>query len=364
MFSFAHPVRQIVVASECQKILTNASSRIISSVRPSSTLTEPSEPKVHTDSIPGPKSLALMKELEKLQSIGSVQFFVDFDKSIGNYLCDADGNMLLDIYSQISSIPLGYNHPDLLRTVQDSRNAITLVNRPALGILPPKDFVDKLRSSLMSIAPQGLTEVQTMACGSCSVENAMKTAFIWHQSRKRDGRDLTPEETESCLMNQPPGAPILSILSFRNGFHGRTLGALSCTHSKYIHKLDVPSFDWPIATYPMYKYPLEDNEQENRRIDDQCLAEVEDLIEKFDKKGKPVAGLIIEPIQGEGGDNRGSNYFFKNLQKIAHKRDVIFICDEVCDAFFLWLIFIDRELIEIISSGSNWVWAYWSILGS
>jgi 4-aminobutyrate aminotransferase/(S)-3-amino-2-methylpropionate transaminase len=57
-------------------------------------------------------------------------------------------------------------------------------------------------------------------------------------------------------------------------FHGRTLGSLSTTHSKYIHKIDVPAFDWPIASFPRYKYPLESNESENKQEDDRCLAKV------------------------------------------------------------------------------------------
>lgn len=57
-------------------------------------------------------------------------------------------------------------------------------------------------------------------------------------------------------------------------FHGRTLGSLSTTHSKYIHKMDIPAFDWPIAPFPRYKYPLEANERENKQEDERCLARV------------------------------------------------------------------------------------------
>jgi 4-aminobutyrate aminotransferase / (S)-3-amino-2-methylpropionate transaminase len=46
---------------------------------------------------------------------------------------------------------------------------------------------------------------------------------------------------------------------------------------------------------------------------------VEELIEKWDKKGNPVAGIVVEPIQSEGGDNHASPYFFQKLQKIAKK---------------------------------------------
>lgn len=131
------------------------------------------------------------------------------------------------------------------------------------------------------------------------------------------------------MINQTPGAPKLSILSFKGAFHGRTLGVLATTHSKYIHKIDIPSFDWPIASFPQYKYPLEENVRENQAEDDRCLAEVEDLIVQYKNKGIPVAGIVSEPIQSEGGDNEASPEFFQRLQRIAKKHGAALLIDEV-----------------------------------
>ena len=134
---------------------------------------EPNEPKIVTD-VPGPRSELLIRQLDLIQNAGAIQMFVDYDKSVGNYLVDVDGNIFLDIYSQISSIPLGYNHPAMIAAVKNPQNISAFINRPALGILPPLDFNERLNAALLSIAPKGLSEVQTMACGSCSVENALK----------------------------------------------------------------------------------------------------------------------------------------------------------------------------------------------
>lgn len=49
------------------------------------------------------------------------------------------------------------------------------------------------------------------------------------------------------------------------------------------------------------------------------MAQVEDLIVKWRQKGKPVAGIVVEPIQAEGGDNHASPDFFIKLRSIAHK---------------------------------------------
>ncbi|XP_022667073.1 4-aminobutyrate aminotransferase, mitochondrial-like isoform X2 [Varroa jacobsoni] len=306
-----------------RSLRSNGSARLLTS------LAEPSGPQLITSTVPGPKSTALKNELQNIQNADAVQLFVDYEKSIGNYLVDADGNTFLDVYTQISSLPLGYNHPVLIAAVKDPKNVATFVNRPALGILPPENHVHRLRSALLSIAPDGLSEVQTMACGSCSNENAFKAVFISYMARKRGGKPPTQEELISSKYNKAPGAPKLSILSFDGSFHGRTFGCLSTTHSKPVHKLDIPAFDWPIAHYPKYKYPLEQYAKENAAEDAKSLAHVEELIGQWEKKGCPVAGLIIEPIQGEGGDNRASDEYYRKLRDLSTKKGVSFICDEV-----------------------------------
>lgn len=313
------------------KLVKTTTPRELSSLAKYSTVPgEPTGPVVKTNTIPGPKSLDLQKKLNNIQNSGAVQLFADYDKSLGNYLVDVDGNVLLDAYTQISSMPLGYNHPDLLKVFTKDHNLRTLINRPALGVFPGEDWPNKLQSVLLANAPKGLNQVTTMMCGSCSNENAYKNIFMWYRQTQRGEKvTFTKEEIESCMINQAPGAPQLSILSFHGAFHGRTMGVLATTHSKYIHKIDVPSFDWPIAHFPKYRYPLEENVEYNKKEDEKCLAEVEDLIVTYAKKGNPVAGITVEPIQSEGGDNEGSPAFFQGLQRVAKRHGAALLIDEV-----------------------------------
>ncbi|XP_077683992.1 4-aminobutyrate aminotransferase, mitochondrial isoform X4 [Eretmochelys imbricata] len=248
--------------------------------------------------VPGPRSRELMKQLNGIQNAEAVHFFCNYQESRGNYLVDVDGNRMLDLYSQISSIPIGYSHPSLIKLLQQPQNLSTFINRPALGILPPGNFAETLKESLLS-------------------------------NKERGNNNVTKEELETCMINQSPGCPDYSILSFMGGFHGRTLGCLATTHSKAIHKLDIPSFDWPIAPFPRLKYPLEDFVKENQQEEARCLEEVEDLIVKYRKKKKIVAGIIIEPIQSEGGDNHASDDFFRKLRDITRKHGCAFLVDEV-----------------------------------
>lgn len=301
---------------------------------------EPEMPIMHT-TMPGTNTIKQLEQLSKLQNSGAVNFFVDYDKCTGNYIADADNNMLLDMYMQIASLPLGYNHPAIIKVLQDPKNQNVFVNRPALGSFPPVEFANKLEKTLISIAPAGLRQVQTMACGSCANENAFKAAFFWYNNMMRGGKPPTQEDLANCLLNKGNGCPDLSVLSFKGAFHGRTLGVLATTHSKHVHKLDVPTFDWPIADFPMYKYPYEDNLEYNKQQDEDCLKNVAELIDYFnEEKKKPVACMVVEPIQSEGGDNLATPYFFQNLQRIAKEKNVIFIMDEVqtglCATGKLW----------------------------
>ncbi|CAO2641881.1 4-aminobutyrate aminotransferase, mitochondrial [Lemmus lemmus] len=265
--------------------------------------------------VPGPRSQELMKQLNTIQNAEAVHFFCNYEESRGNYLVDVDGNRMLDLYSQISSVPIGYNHPALAKLIQQPQNTSTFINRPALGILPPENFVDKLRESLMSVAPKGMSQLITMACGSCSNENAFKAIFMWYRSKERGQRGFSKEELETCMVNQVGADP--------------GSGCLATTHSKAIHKIDIPSFDWPIAPFPRLKYPLEEYVKDNQQEEARCLEEVEDLIVKYRKKKRTVAGIIVEPIQSEGGDNHASDDFFRKLRDIARKHGCAFLVDEV-----------------------------------
>lgn len=204
----------------------------------------------------------------------------------------------------------------------------SLINRPALGNFPSADWSHILKTGILKAAPKGLNQVFTAMAGSDANETAYKAAFMYYRQLQRGGPEVefTAEELESTMNNMGPGSPQLSILSFKSAFHGRLFGSLSTTRSKPIHKLDIPAFDWPQATFPQLKYPLEDHVQENAAEEKRCLEEVEHLIKTFHN---PVAAVMVEPIQSEGGDNHASPAFFQGLRDITKRNKVLFIVDEV-----------------------------------
>ncbi|EON98110.1 putative 4-aminobutyrate aminotransferase protein [Phaeoacremonium minimum UCRPA7] len=288
---------------------------------------EPEAPTVKTE-IPGPKSKAAIAELDKVFDTRSLNMLTDYHNSKGNYIADPDGNVLLDVYAQIASIPVGYNNPALLKAAQGEEMINGLINRPALGNFPPQDWANVLKTGILKVAPKGLDQVFTAMAGSDANETAYKAAFMYRRQQERGGAhvEFTEEEMESAMNNQSPGASQLSIMSFKTAFHGRLFGSLSTTRSKPIHKLDIPAFDWPQATFPQLKYPLEDHVEENRKAEQEALAEVEHLILNYHV---PPCAVIVEPIQSEGGDNHASADFFKGLRALTKKHNVLMIVDEV-----------------------------------
>lgn len=289
---------------------------------------EPEAPTVKTQ-IPGPKAQEAIAKLDKVFDTRSLNMLTDYKHSQGNYIADPDGNVLLDVYAQIASIAIGYNNPALYEAAKGDDFVSGLINRPALGNFPPADWAEVLETGILKVAPKGLNQVFTAMAGSDANETAYKAAFMWRRQQDRGGPNVefTQEEMDSAMNNKlAPGQQEYSIMSFRTAFHGRLFGSLSTTRSKPIHKLDIPAFDWPQATFPQLKYPLEAHAEENAAAEKKALEEVEHLIKTYHI---PPCAVIVEPIQSEGGDNHASANFFKGLREITKKHNVLMIVDEV-----------------------------------
>ncbi|GEQ72389.1 hypothetical protein JCM33374_g6076 [Metschnikowia sp. JCM 33374] len=286
---------------------------------------EPKAPLLAT-AFPGPQSTAALASLSKVTDGRPVYFVADYAKSSGNYIVDVDGNAYLDVYAQIASIPLGYNNPALIDTAKSDKMINAIVNRPALGNFPGKD-TEEIIGELLKVAPEGQDKVWSGLSGADANELAFKAAFMWYQSKRRGfATAFSEHENESVMKNQAPGSPDLAILSFQRAFHGRLFASASTTCSKPIHKLDMPSFNWPKAEFPSYKYPLDANVDANKKEDERCLAIVETLLKSWNV---PIAAVLVEPIQSEGGDNHASSEFFQGLRDVTLKYGSLLIVDEV-----------------------------------
>lgn len=286
---------------------------------------EPTKPVVKT-AIPGPESKKQIEQLGKVFDSRPAYFIADYEKSIGNYIADVDGNVLLDVYAQIASIALGYNNPALIRAAKSDKMVSALIQRPAIGNFPSKELKGII-DEILKVAPKGQDKVWSGLSGADANELAFKAAFMYYRAKQRGFvNTFSAEEETSTMENQSPGSPDLAILSFERAFHGRLFATASVTRSKPVHKIDLPAFKWPKAEYPSYKYPLADNVEANKKEDERCLLIVKDIFKTWNC---PIAGVIIEPIQSEGGDNHASAEFFQGLRDITLKYGSLLIVDEV-----------------------------------
>ena len=110
------------------------------------------------------------KSISQYQDNRTHTLVVNYPQSLGNYLVDADDNVLLDVFAQISSIAVGYNHPDLLELAGSEVFMVMAVNRMALGSFPPVGWEGDGGGlgvgGLKRVAPEGLDMVVTTLCGS------------------------------------------------------------------------------------------------------------------------------------------------------------------------------------------------------
>ena len=316
---------------------------------------EPDGPVMKTV-FPGPETERIKQRISKNQCNLTNDFPIDLEKSVGNYLADCDGNMFLDTVQHISSRALGYNTPKILELTQSKEMTHYIANRPALGLYPPKNWETLIQKAFMDVAPPGLNNVQSTMCGSCAVEGAFKFAFMGRNAAKRGGTHVLPtdEELNSCLKNSLPGSPDFGILSFNNGFHGTMLGSLSTTRNMSrigsFRKVDIPSFDWPAAEPPQYRYPVDDssNIQFNRDQDDASLQDVREKIKIWkEEKGIEIAAVVIEPIMSAGGDHHITAYFANQLRKLTKDIGIFMILDEVHTG--------------VAATGKFWAHEYWNL---
>jgi 4-aminobutyrate aminotransferase len=234
--------------------------------------------------LPGPKSQKILDRLNKLNIAHYDPYpLVMSQHGSGCYFQDIDGNLFLDFASQICSNPLGYNDPELKEVIK--RYSYRFPIKFAGQDFSVKEHLDLLEE-LMKIAPKGLNMAFLVNSGAEAVENCLKLAM-----RKQKNSEFG--------------------VAFEHAFHGRTLGALSCTSSRLIQKQN-------FLQIPIKKLPYDDN----------ALDVLQNLINTT-KDTSHIGFVIIEPIQGEGGYTIASRELMKGLRKITKQNDIPFICDEV-----------------------------------
>lgn len=285
---------------------------------------EAARPRVITN-FPGPQVLELNNMIShSIANSNELREGINLKNSFGNYFEDLDGNVVLDMFQDNGRNIFGYNSRRWIKETKFQKFDKFMIQRPAIGVLPPAEYPQLLNELILKVSPNGLSEVYlSCGCGSSANVNALKLAFLKKFFELKGNNNITPEEESSILLSKEPGAPKFSIMSFSGGYHGKFLDTLSL--SKYNTNNSITGHPWPVAQFPDLKFPYEDNYSFNRAQEAQCLEQTEQLI--ISNKSN-LAGMIIEPLQLSGGVRYASPVFYKELVEMCYRHNIAFICDE------------------------------------
>ena len=230
------------------------------------------------------------------------------ERGQGVYLFDTDGNRYLDGVSSLWANIHGHRHPALVRAIQqqlsklDHSTFLGLTNVPAV----------ELAKKLVAIAPPNLTRVFYSDNGSTAVEIALKMSFqFWRQKGKRFARKKT-------------------FISFRNAYHGDTIGSVSLGGVDLFQQIFKPLlFKSYKVFYPdCYHCPFG---KQPTSCEVYCLNEFEATLKEHHHE---VCAVVVEPaVQGAAGMLTAPRGFLKRIETLCREYNVHLILDEVATAF-------------------------------
>jgi len=239
---------------------------------------------------------------------------LDLKKSKGCRIYDSRaGRYLLDGFSFFATAPLGCNHPAMTTPDFIRKMGEIAINNPTnsdVYTVEMAEFVDAFAKHAM---PGHFHHLFFVAGGALAIENGIKTAFDW-KIRKN--------------IERGKGKKGRQVIHFKEAFHGRTGYTLSMTNTFNQNKTQYfTKFTWPRIDNPKIRFPLTDETiKDVQEREQHAVAQIEEAVAH---NPDDIAALIIEPIQGEGGDNHFRKEFFQQLRKLCDDHEMMFIVDEV-----------------------------------
>jgi len=244
------------------------------------------------------------------------EIVMDLKKSKGSWVFDSKrGRAVLDFFTNFASCPIGYNHPRLDTPEFREKLADVALNKPANSDIYTTYFAEFVETFARLAVPRTLNKhMFFIEGGALGIENALKTAIDWKVRKNFKKGNKSERGTQ--------------IMHLREAFHGRTGYTLSLTNTadprktQYFPKFDWPRIDNPKIQFPATKASLEDAAKREKIALDQAK---QFLVDRKDD----IAAFIMEPIQGEGGDNHFRPEFFKAVRTLCDENEMLLIFDEV-----------------------------------
>jgi L-lysine 6-transaminase len=240
---------------------------------------------------------------------------LDLEKSKGAYLHDStSGRKFLDFFTFFASNPLGMNH-DRLAGDPDFVNHLgrTAINKPSNSDVYTEEMAHFVETFSRVGMPDYMPYTFFISGGALAVENALKVAFDW-KVQKNFEKGYRKEMGHK-------------VLHLDKAFHGRSGYTLSLTNTDPKKTKYFPKFDWPRIHNPAVQFPLnKENLKQVIHEEDLALAQARQYLETYKDD---IACILLEPIQGEGGDNHFRKEFHQGLRDLADEYDTLLVYDEV-----------------------------------
>ena len=250
--------------------------------------------------LPGPRAQAIMARDHQVLSPSYTRGYpLVMKRGEGAVVEDVDGNRFLDFAAGIAVVATGHSHPRVVAAIQ--KQAAEFLHMSGTDFY--YESMVTLAEKLAALVPGGVPRrVYFGNSGAEANEAAIKLA------RYHTGRD--------------------KFIAFLGSFHGRTMGALSLTGSKVIQKRGFhPSL--PVQHIPYaYCYRCAYGKQPDT-CHVECVKVLEDQLFKTILPAEEVAGIFVEPIQGEGGYLVPPTKFHEELRRVADRHGILLIHDEV-----------------------------------
>ncbi|MBI1972450.1 aminotransferase class III-fold pyridoxal phosphate-dependent enzyme [Candidatus Woesearchaeota archaeon] len=254
----------------------------------------------------------IARDSKVISSSYSREFDFVFDHAKGCHIWDVDGKKYLDFAAGIAVANIGHAHPAVIHAI---KKQIEKGSHAAFGDFYaelPVRFVEKL----LTFVPPHLNNAFLSNSGTEAVEAAYKCAR-WHTNKKW-------------------------FIAFEHAFHGRTMGSLSLTKSKPSHRERYDPF-LPVVHVPfpyVYRMPFSSEDE----CVQYCLNKIEIAMKKHHGD---IAGLMVEPIQGEGGYIVPPDNFHREVKKLCERYNVLYCADEVQSGCFRTGTFLASEQFNV-----------------
>ncbi|MDD2574087.1 MAG: L-lysine 6-transaminase [Firmicutes bacterium] len=263
------------------------------------------------------KPQEVLSTLRKYILVDGFPIVIDMEKSQGSHIIDAqDNSEWLDFYTFFASSPLGINHPKLANDEFKERIFRAAINKVANSDIYTVEMADFVKTFMEVAAPEEFNHLFIIDYGTLAIENALKVAMDW-KVRKNIDKGYTESAEKGTR-----------VIHFEESFHGRSGYTLTLTNTadprKYKYFTKFP--DWPRIINPKIIWPLEDHLEEVENAEREAISQIKAAV----KDGADdICAIILETIQGEGGDNHFRTEFFQQIRTICDENDILLIFDEV-----------------------------------